>query len=57
MKFGVIIPSSVKEALELDRINGNTLWSDAIDKEMKNNRIAFNLLPRHAKPPPGYKCI
>jgi len=25
-KYGVEIPRSVKEAYELDRINGNTLW-------------------------------
>ena len=57
MKFGVIIPSSVKEALELDKQNGNTLWADAIEKEMANNRIAFDLLPRNSKPPPGFKKI
>ena len=57
MKFGVLIPSSVKEALEIDQRNGNTLWADAIEKEMANNRIAFDLLGRHEKPPPGYKKI
>ena len=57
MKFGVMIPSSVQEALELDKQNGNTLWADAIEKEMANNRIAFELLPRGDKPPPGFKKI
>ncbi len=57
MKFGVIVPTTVAEALELDRINGNTLWHDAIEKEMKNNRIAFDLLPRDSSAPVGYKKI
>ena len=30
LKFGVIIPQTVQEALDLDRQNGNTLWKDAI---------------------------
>ena len=34
-----------------------SLWFDAIQKEMKNNKIAFKLLSRGAKPPPGYKQI
>lgn len=34
MKFGVEIPRNVKHALELDAQNGNTLWLDAINKEI-----------------------
>ena len=33
-KFGVQVPRNVKEALELDRKNGNDLWKVAIDKEI-----------------------
>ena len=40
-KFGIKVPKTVKEALEIDRENGNTLWWDAICQEMKNVRIAF----------------
>jgi hypothetical protein len=29
------VPKTVKEALALDRKNDNTLWADAIAKEMK----------------------
>ena len=29
-KFGIYIPNNVKEALKLDKENGNTLWADAI---------------------------
>jgi hypothetical protein len=34
-KFGIEVPKTVKEALDLDHKNGNTLWADAIVKEMK----------------------
>ncbi len=44
-KFGIEIPKTVKEALALDRKNGNTLWVDRIAKEMREVRIAFNILP------------
>jgi hypothetical protein len=45
------VPKTVKEALELDRKNGKTLWADAIAKEMKEVPIAFNILPDgHAAP-------
>ena len=40
--YGVRVPTrNVKEALEIDIKNGNTLWADAIGLEMKNNRVAF----------------
>ena len=43
-KFGVQVPKSAKHALELDRHNGNTFWQDSIAKEMKNVRVAFQIL-------------
>jgi hypothetical protein len=33
-KFGVEVPKNVRQALELDRINGNNLWYEAIQREM-----------------------
>ena len=42
-KFGIRIPKTVKEAKRLDEQNGNTLWWDAICKEMKNVRVAFEV--------------
>ena len=33
-KFGIRIPSNVREALLFDKLNGNTKWADAILKEM-----------------------
>jgi Reverse transcriptase (RNA-dependent DNA polymerase) len=56
-KFGIRIPTSVTEALKLDDENNNTYWYDAIMKEMKNVRIAFELVPDGKKPPPGYQFV
>lgn len=57
MKFGLDVPNSVDEALAIDKKNGNTFWADAIKKEMTNSRVAFHLLDKDEKPPPGYKRI
>jgi Reverse transcriptase (RNA-dependent DNA polymerase) len=40
-KFGIKIPKTVAEARAFDLENGDTLWWDAICKEMKNVRPAF----------------
>ena len=34
MKFGIVVPNSVKEAYSLDAKNGNTYWAESIKKEM-----------------------
>ena len=57
MKFGIEIPGTVEQALELDKRNGNTLWFDAITKEMENSRVAFDLLARGEPPPVGFTEI
>ena len=57
-KFGTRIPKTVEEAIELDRQNGNTLWQDAINKEMNNVRIAFQLCENGKEDIPiGYQEI
>ena len=57
-KFGIRIPKSVDEARELDRINGNTLWWNAICQEMKNVRVAFEEFDGDEKDlPPGYQYV
>ena len=40
-KYGLKIPKSVAEAIEIDKENGDTMWMDAVRLEMKNNRVAF----------------
>ena len=57
-KFGVRIPKSVQEAKELDHQNGNSLWWEAICKEMKNVRPAFEVWEKDiSQIPPGYQQI
>jgi hypothetical protein len=43
-KFGIQVPKTCDEAVKLDKENGNTLWQDAIRKDMNNVRIAFKVL-------------
>ena len=40
-KFGIKVPKSVKHAYEIDRTTGTSHWTKAIEKEMRNVRIAF----------------
>ena len=57
IKFGVKVPASVKEALLFDKENGNDFWEKAINKEIDNVKVAFQLLSDGEKPPPGSKLI
>jgi len=56
-KYGIEIPSSVEHAYELDRKNGDTFWRDALQKEMKNVGIAFEVLPEGKSAPPGWRKV
>jgi hypothetical protein len=56
-KFGIEMPKTVAEAKELDRKNGSNLWTDAIAKEMKEVRKAFEILPDGQNAPIGYQKI
>ncbi len=56
-KFGIEVPMTVKQAHELDKKNGNTLWADAIKKEMANVRLAFRITDDGEVIPPGYQRI
>ena len=42
-KFGIRIPKSIEEAKKIDEQNGDTLWWDAICKEMRNFHPAFEV--------------
>ena len=56
-KFGIKLPKTVKEAFELDKKNGNTLWAEAIAKEMRDVHVAFKILPSGQHAPVGYQRI
>ena len=53
-KYGVEIPNSVEHAKKIDDLNGNTLWQDALKKEMYNVSIAFQILDEGENAPPGW---
>jgi len=60
-KFGIEVPKPVKEAYEIDRSTGTSHWTKAIEKEMRNVRVAFEKLDnvsqdqmRTGKIKPGY---
>ena len=53
-KYGIELPTTVEEAYELDRRNGNDYWAKAIAKEMKNVGIAFQLLDENENLPVGW---
>ena len=57
-KYGLRIPHTVKEAIEIDKENGDTLWWDAILQEMKNLRPEFEAYEGNKEDPPqGYQQI
>ena len=57
-KFGVRILKLVKEAKELDHQNDNSMWWEAICKEMKNVRPAFKVWEKDiSQIPPCYQQI
>jgi hypothetical protein len=57
-KYGIRVPNTVEEAIEIDAENGDTLWWDAIMKEMKNVRPAFEVWEgRKEDLPIGYQEI
>jgi hypothetical protein len=47
-KFGIQVPRNVKEAIRLDKENGNTLWQDAMQAEIKQllDFKTFQILPK-----------
>ena len=54
-KYGIEIPRDVEHAHEIDLRNGNTLWRDALRKEMYNVGVAFEILDEGAHAPHGWK--
>ena len=56
-KYGIRIPKNVDDARELDKKNGNTLWMDAIAKEMENVKVAFDIKDNPKDVPRGYQHV
>ena len=57
MKYGMIIPTSVTEAYEIDKENGNTLWRDAIKRKMENVSVEFEILEDGKRPSAAHKKV
>jgi hypothetical protein len=55
--FGIELPKTVKEALELDKKNSNTFWADTIAKKMKDLCVDFKILLDGQSAPIGYQKI
>ena len=53
-KFGIEVPTSIKQAKHIDLKNGNTLWCHGISKEKYNLSVAFKIMEGHESPPPGW---
>jgi hypothetical protein len=56
-KFGIEIPITWNDCVCLDKENNNTLWQDALHKEIKNVMIAFKILNSEEAVPPTYQQI
>ena len=54
-KFGIELPKNIEQALALDAKNSNSLWADAISKEMENFRVAFE--PNGKKIPTNHQFV
>ena len=56
--YGICVPNTVEKSILIDKENGDTLWWDAIMKEMKNVRPAFEVFEKHKEDIPiGYQQI
>ena len=56
-KFGIKLPKMVNEAYLIDEKNGNSLSQDAIQKEMENVKITFQIILKGDKPPNGFQSV
>lgn len=53
-KYGIEVPISIAHARKLDARNGNTMWMDALKKEMYNVGVAFEILEAGVRAPGGW---
>ena len=53
-KYGVQLPYTAQEVYDLEEANVNTLWHDALNKEMEKLKVASDIMPDGKKPPVHY---
>ena len=56
-KYGLKVLRNFTHTDELDNRNNNTLWEDAIKKEMTNVRSAFDVNKKNTKIYPGHSYL
>jgi hypothetical protein len=56
-KFGIALPTSINHARELDTVHENNFWMEALQKEMVNIGIAFEVLEDKASAPKGWNKV
>lgn len=56
-KFGIPLPKTVQEALQLDKESGTKYWENALKKEMLVIKPAVEILEEGQKAPVGYQEI
>jgi hypothetical protein len=54
-KYGIEVPQDMGHTKELDRINGSTLWMDALKLEIHNVGVVFEVLENGIEAPQGSK--
>lgn len=53
-KYGIEVPTSVEHAKKIDAYNGDSKWAEAIEKEMTNVAVAFEILESGDPIPVGW---
>ena len=53
-KYGIEVPTSIAHARQIDKNNQNNLWQEAVDLEVYNNSIAFQILEDREETPVGW---
>ena len=52
-EYGTEVPMSIEHAIEINKKNGNRFWQEAIELEMKNVAVAFEILEDGSPAPVG----
>ncbi len=56
-KYGLTLPKLVDDAPAIARCSGSTIWLEAIAKEIKNVRVAFDALEDGQNVPRGIQFV
>jgi hypothetical protein len=56
-KFGIAVPKTWDDCIQLDKENSNYIWQDKVINEIKNVRISFKIINGNEAIPPTYQQI